>query len=145
MLMNRGFASVSRCDTLPAALALVLLVASIATAQAPIIGPQVRVDVGGGRSAANETTASASEVDPNVIVAAWNDWRDAPPPEGNSPIRMGVARSFDGGQTWEDLLVRPPKGFQRDIEGDPMTAYDDRTGTLWVGAICSLLTFTQGI
>ncbi len=108
MLMNRGFASVSRCDTLPAALALVLLTPSIATAQAPIFGPQILVDVGGGRSAANETTASASEVDPNVIVAAWNDWRDAPP-MGNSPVRMGVARSFDGGQTWEDLLVRPPK------------------------------------
>ncbi len=135
MPVNLGFANVSRCDTLPAAVAVAMLTASVATAQAPIIGPQVRIDVGGGRSAANETTASASEVDPNVIVAAWNDWRDAPPPEGNSPIRMGVARSFDGGQTWEDLLVRPPKGFQTDIEGDPMTAYDDRTGTLWVGAI----------
>ncbi|MEE8155687.1 MAG: hypothetical protein V3T53_12105 [Phycisphaerales bacterium] len=134
MLASPGFASVSRRRMRPVAVALALLTVSVATAQVPVIGPQVRVDVGGGTFAANETTASASEVDPNVIVAAWNDWRDAPP-MGNSPVRMGVARSFDGGQTWEDLLVRPPKGSQTDVEGDPMTAYDDRTGTLWVGAI----------
>ncbi len=135
MLVNLGFANVLRRDKLPAAVALVLLMASVATAQAPIIGPQVRIDVGGGTFSANETTAAASEADPNVIVAAWNDWREAPPPKGTSPVRLGVARSFDGGQTWEDLIIRPPKGFQTDVEGDPMTAYDDRTGTLWVGAI----------
>ncbi|MEE9130220.1 MAG: sialidase family protein, partial [Phycisphaerales bacterium] len=134
MLANLGRATVSRRRMQPAAVALALLTASVVTAQVPVIGPQVRIDVGGGTFAANETTASASEMDPNVIVAAWNDWRDAAPKEGDI-VRMGVARSFDGGQTWEDLLVRPPNGFQRDVEGDPMTAYDDRTGTLWVGAI----------
>ncbi len=134
MLVNRGFASVLRRDTLPAALALVLLTASIATAQAPIIGPQVRIDVGGGTFVANETSASASEMDPNVVIAAWNDLREVVPGESR-PVRLGVARSFDGGQTWEDLLVRAPKGFQSDFEGDPMTAYDVRTGTLWVGGL----------
>ncbi|MCH8822160.1 MAG: hypothetical protein IH984_01505 [Planctomycetes bacterium] len=134
MLVNLRFARVSRRRMGPAAVALALLTASVATAQAPIIGPQVRIDVGGGTSVANETTASASEMDPNVVIAAWNDWREAPP-GGTIPIRLGVARSFDGGQTWEDLVIRAPKGFQAYCECDPMTAYDDRTGTLWVGAL----------
>ena len=134
MRVNLGFANVSRCGPLPAAAGSVLLVASVATAQAPVIGPQVRIDVGGGTSAANETTASASEMDPNVVIAAWNDLREAPPMQ-NHPVRLGVARSFDGGQTWEDLVIRAPKGFQAYCECDPMTAYDDRTGTLWVGAL----------
>ena len=91
MLANLSFARGSRCGMGPAAVALALLTASVAPAQAPIIGPQVRVDVDGGTFAANETTASASEVDPNVIVAAWNDWRDAAP-KGPDIVRMGVAR-----------------------------------------------------
>ena len=134
MLVNLGLASVSRCRMQPAAVALALLMASVATAQAPIIGPQIRIDVGGGTFPANETSASASEMDPNVVIAAWNDWREAPPGE-STPVRLGVARSFDGGQTWEDLLIHAPKGFEGYFEGDPMTAYDVRTGTLWVGAL----------
>ena len=117
-----------------AGLALGLFAASIALAQDPVIGPRVRIDVIGGTFPANETTASASEADPNVVVAAWNDWRRSLP--NDLRVSMGVALSFDGGETWEDdFLVRPPKGFQTDVEGDPMTAFDDRTGALWVGAI----------
>ena len=97
----------------------------------PSVGPQVRLDTGGGTSASNETTIAVAESNPNVIVAAWNDWRIG----GDPPINMGVALSTDGGGTWDDFLVRPPVGFQTNVEGDPMTAYDDRTGTVWVGAI----------
>ena len=102
---------------------------SIALAADPIIGPQVRVDVGGGPQGANETTASASEVFPDRVVSGWNDYRASP------NIRSGFALSFDGGQTWSDFLLRPPLGFQTGVEGDPMVAHDDRTGTLWAGAM----------
>ncbi|QOJ16859.1 MAG: exo-alpha-sialidase [Phycisphaeraceae bacterium] len=112
--------------------ALPLLPAAAALAQPPIIGPQKRIDPGGGTFAANETTVSASEFNPNVIVAGWNDWRRS---TASEIINSGFALSFDGGQTWTDFLLRPPPGFQTNVEGDPMTAYDDRTGALWAGAL----------
>ena len=98
------------------------------TLAAPTIGPQIRIDAA-GVVWANETTASAAEGFPDRIVTGWNDWREAP------NIRSGFGVSFDGGRTWEDFVLRPPPGFQENIEGDPMTAHDDRTGTLWIGAI----------
>jgi len=99
---------------------------------AQIVGPPVRIDPGGGTAAANETTASASEFNPNVVIAGWNDWRQSTSQE---IIRSGFTVSFDGGQTWTDFLLRPPAANQSTVEGDPMSAYDDRTGTLWAGAI----------
>ncbi|MHC4413983.1 MAG: hypothetical protein ACYS0G_01735 [Planctomycetota bacterium] len=110
----------------------VVAAAALATTvagQDPTIGDQVRIDVGGGTAKANETTASASEMDPRVIVAGWNDYRD------QGVIRSGFGLSFDGGETFSDFLLRPPDGFGANIEGDPMVAHDDRTGTLWAGAI----------
>ena len=88
-----------------------------AFAQQPNIGPQNRLDPGGGTAAANETTVSASEFNPNVIIAGWNDWRRS---GGSEVINAGFSLSFDGGETWTDLLVRPPVGFQTNVEGDPM-------------------------
>ncbi len=99
----------------------------------PTVGPQVRIDVAGGIDAANETTAASSELLPLEVIAAWNDWRDSIP--NVEIIRVGAALSLDGGATWVDFLVRPPVPNQASVEGDPMTAYDDRTGTLWVGGI----------
>ncbi len=110
-------------------LIVVGVVTCISRAGGPVIGPQVLVDVTGGSAWANETTASASQVFPQRIVAGWNDYRDSP------NIRSGFATSFDGGQTWNDFLLRPPPAFQASVEGDPMTAFDDRTGTLWAAAI----------
>ena len=98
----------------------------------PKIGPQVRMDVAGGKFAANETSAASTEKTPLEVVGVWNDWRRSTPSE---IINMGVAVSLDGGLTWTDFLVRPPLPNQSNVEGDPMTAYDNRTGTLWVGAI----------
>lgn len=91
------------------------------------IGPPIRVDLGGS-SASNETTISASPANPLEIVAGWNDYR-----EGSS--RNGVGLSLDGGATWSDFLLRPPLAFQANVEGDPMTCADPRTGTLWAGGI----------
>ena len=99
-----------------------------AVAQDPVIGPPVRLDPGGGLAAANETTGAASDVFPGVITAGWNDYRE-------NQWRSGFSLSFDGGESWEDFLLRPPPGNQAVTEGDPMAAFDNRTGTLWGGAI----------
>ena len=93
----------------------------------PIVGNQTRVDIG-NPSPGNETSAAASNFDPNCILAGWNDYST-----GNT--RSGFGLSDDGGDTWSNFIVRPPVPFQSGTEGDPMTAYDDRTGNLWAGAI----------
>ncbi|MEE8153832.1 MAG: hypothetical protein V3T53_02605 [Phycisphaerales bacterium] len=108
--------------------AAVLMPAVVAWGQEPTIGPQVRIDLGGGTAAANETTAAASEMDPSRVVAGWNDLRQG-------SWRSGFSLSFDGGKTWSDFLLRPPPPNQSGGEGDPFTAFDNRTGTLWAGAI----------
>lgn len=115
---------------MPASLAIgAVVVLSAAAGGMPIVGPQVRIDPGGGPGAANETTASASEILPARIVGGWNDYRLP------GVIRSGFSLSIDGGATWDDFLLRPPGPFQASTEGDPMVAHDDRTGTLWAGAI----------
>ena len=116
------------------------IVAGPAAAQMPTVGPPIRIDVAGGTQAANETTGASSELFPLELVTAWNDWRHAPPPPSSELIRMGVGLSLDGGASWTDFVLRPPLANQGNVEGDPMTAYDDRTGNLWVGAI----SFTGG-
>ena len=117
------YAMACPATTLPVSLAVAASVSA-----APTIGPQIRVDMG-GTAWANEVTASAAEPFPDRIVMGWNDYRDSP------DFRSGFALSIDGGQTWADFLLRPPAGFQSSVEGDPMVAHDDRTGTLWAGAI----------
>ena len=109
-------------------LSAVLMPAVFAWGQEPTIGPQVRIDLGGGTEAANETTAAASETDPLRVVAGWNDYR-------LNAWRCGFALSFDGGETWSDFLLRPPPANQSVIEADPFTAFDHRTGTVWAGGI----------
>ncbi len=91
----------------------------------PTIGGQVLVDSFDGLQ--NETSAAASDAMPNVVISGWNDYRDQ--------IRSRFALTTDGGGSWTSFDVRPPGPFQSSVEGDPMTAADDRDGTLWAGAI----------
>jgi len=93
-----------------------------------LVGPPVRIDTGRGTSACNETSVASSEATPMQLLSAWNDYRAGAP-------RIGVGLSRDGGLTWTDGLLRPPLAHQSSIEADPMTASDDRTGTLWAGGI----------
>ncbi|MCH7591418.1 MAG: exo-alpha-sialidase [Planctomycetes bacterium] len=53
-------------------------------------------------------------------------------------IHIGVGVSLDGGATWSDSILRPEVMWQGNLEFDPMTAYDDRTGTLWAGGMSRL-------
>jgi len=96
---------------------------------APVIGAQVRVNVGAGAAKSNETTGAAIGDGGGEVVAGWNDYREP------GLIRVGAGVSLDGGATWTDALLRAPAGHQADVEGDPMTAADPRTGTLWVGGM----------
>jgi hypothetical protein len=105
-----------------------VLLACVAAAQ-PIVGPQIRIDNDGGIYAANETTLSSTDLYPAEVVAGWNDYREP------GTVRVGVSLSFDGGRTWTDFLLRPPAPYRTSVEGDPMTVYDNRTGTLWAGGI----------
>jgi hypothetical protein len=96
------------------------------------IGTPVRIDAAGGTFAANETTVAASAANPQHVIAAWNDWRESSGPYEIGRVAVGL--SLDGGATWSDFVIRPPTGHTGN-EGDPMTAYDDLTGDLWVGGI----------
>ncbi len=113
---------------------------SVASAQVDVDPQQIRIDTG-DCAAANEISIASSNFNPNEIVAAWNDYRETPPPNQCNPTlaeevgRIGVGVSMDGGATWTDSLLRPPLDYQTRWEQDPFTAYDDRTGTLWVGGI----------
>jgi Tetratricopeptide repeat len=91
----------------------------------PVVGPQVRLNTTLGSTRANETSAAAGAQ--TEVVAGWNDY-------GSGAIRTGVAVSLDG-DLWTDQVVRAPAANQADVEGDPMTARDPRTGMVWVGAI----------
>ncbi len=107
--------------------AAAVALSGLASAQTAV-GPQVRIDLGGGTMAGNETTMAAASSNPLEIVAGWNDYR-----EGTA--RTGVGLSLDGGETWTDFLLRPPAAFQASTEGDPMTCSDPRTGAIWAGGI----------
>ncbi|VAX42078.1 hypothetical protein MNBD_PLANCTO03-387, partial [hydrothermal vent metagenome] len=108
-------------------LAAVVASATCAAAQ-PVIGPQQIVDPNNTTGAAvNETTMALTDANPNHIVGGWNDYR--------TQVRSVFTRSWDGGLTWFDEEIRPPVGNRTSVEGDPMTAYDHRDGTLYVGAM----------
>ncbi len=92
------------------------------------VGPKTRVDTGRFSGACNETTMSASYSNPLEVVAGWNDMREG-------LWRTGIGLSLDGGVTWTDFLMRPAPPNQSTVEGDPMTCFDHRTGTLWAGGM----------
>lgn len=116
----------------PLAATSLTMLACYSLAILPIVGPQIRIDVNNGTAATNENSAASLDPYGLEIVGTSNDWRAS---GGSEIIRMAVMVSNDGGQTWTDFHVRPPAANQSSVEGDPMTAYDNRTGTLWVGAI----------
>lgn len=99
---------------------------SSGSARGVTLGPPIRLDVGAGTGWSTETTAVALSGGAGTLIAGWNDTRDP-------FIGTGFAISVDGGASWTDQLVRPPALNQGQGQGDPMTAVDPRTGTMWVG------------
>jgi hypothetical protein len=67
--------------------------------------------------AQNETPGAASPINPNIVLAGANDYR-------NGDASAGFYRSTDGGMTWADALVtRGPAGVFEGA-GDPVPAVD---------------------
>lgn len=91
------------------------------------VGPQIRIDNGTGQL--NESSASSSASRPLEVVSAWHSYDDP------GTIRVAAGVSLDGGVTWGQQLIRPLVPFRKDVEGDPMTAVDPRTGNSWTGGI----------
>jgi sialidase-1 len=57
-------------------------------------------------------------------------------------IDVGVSRSADGGQTWEDMRIAMHPGtmgddYEADGVGDPAILVDEKTGRLWLAALWS--------
>lgn len=96
------------------------------------VEPAVRVDTGGTSHAAETSVAAGAS---GHVVAAWNDLRED---GGVDAWSLGVGLSTDGGATWSDFILRPAGNVISQFEGDPMTAYDPRTGSLWAGGITFL-------
>ncbi len=135
-MLSQAFAGLStRCAQLICTGAVIATTFTCPTASAQdlSIGTPIRIDFNGGTYAANEISIASSESNPLELVAAFNDWRQSS--QSTEKIRLGVAVSLDGGGSWDDFIIRPPAGYRSSKEGDAMTAFDDRTGTLWVGAI----------
>jgi hypothetical protein len=97
------------------------------------VGPQVRVDKGGG-SFSIETAAQTTEADPSEVFAAWYDTRQIPGTPATL-TRLALATSRDGGRTWAESLVDVPETLRSNIAADPMFAHDPRTGTTWAGGV----------
>lgn len=104
---------------------LVLSAVAQIHAEGPTIDPPIRIDSPKGPFAANETTISAGT---QSVVAAWNDGR-------LSEWHVGYGVSLDGGRTWQDQLLFAPDDISTSREGDPFSAFDPRTGYLWIGGL----------
>lgn len=105
-------------------------VTSAGGAMAPGVGPAIRIDA--GESQAAETVVSASP--DGELVASWIALVGE---GGDARWRTDVAVSLDGGATWSTSRLRPPGAADEpfNFEGDPMTAFDPRTGDFWMGGI----------
>ncbi|MBS1723576.1 MAG: exo-alpha-sialidase [Armatimonadetes bacterium] len=97
-------------------------------AQDPIMGGQLRMSVDNASNSGDETSGSSS-LDGSEIVGGFNDYRT----DGTIKSSFGV--SSDGGQSWAQIVLRPPVQNQTTVEGDPMACYDKRTNTLFAGAM----------
>ncbi len=106
----------------------ILAFANIAWGQDPVVYGQLRMSVDNASNSGDETTGSASS-NGLEFIGGFNDYRT----DGTIKASFGV--TSDGGQTWSQVLVRPPAQYQTTVEGDPMSCYDPRTGTLFAGAI----------
>jgi hypothetical protein len=111
-------------------------------ASVPGVGSAVRVDRAPPGVQSGETSIVASPT--GELVAAWMETRrDVVPvddPESEdlaATTRVVAAVSADGGRTWNEQILRAPDAGDGplNVEGDPMTAYDPRSGDFWAGGI----------
>lgn len=108
----------------------------------PVVETAVRVDRAPPGVQSGETSIVASPE--GELVAAWMETRrDVVPvkdPESEelaATTRVVTAVSADDGRTWKEQILRAPDAGDGplNVEGDPMTAYDPRSGDFWAGGI----------
>lgn len=63
----------------------------------------------------NEPAVAVHLLDPDIMVAAANDYR------ASSPSRIGIYRSTDGGESWTNTLPPLPRGHAN--SGDPVVLF----------------------
>lgn len=100
----------------------------VAFAQDPTIGGQLLMSVDPASNSGDETS-SVSTPNGMEIIGGFNDFRN------DGSIKSAFGTSSDGGNTWAHVIIRPPASYQSSVEGDPFTAYDRRTNTMWAGAM----------
>ena len=71
----------------------------------------------------NEPTVRISRTDPNVVVAAWRDFRLGWT-EPNVVRRIGYAYSHDGGLTWSESQLLPDPNPDHLSQSDPVLTSD---------------------
>ncbi|MEN8224565.1 MAG: T9SS type A sorting domain-containing protein [Bacteroidota bacterium] len=71
----------------------------------------------------NEPTVRISRADPNVVVAAWRDFRLGWT-EPNVIRRIGYSYSHDGGLTWSDSQLLPDPNPNHLSQSDPVLTSD---------------------
>jgi len=109
-----------------------LSVRPTAPGQLPRLGPPVRVD---GAPPGVQTAETSIVASPDgELLAAWGDTRLS---QDASVWRIGYAVSPDRGDTWIEGLLGSPaaEAGEVQVEADPMTAWDPRTGLFWAGGI----------
>ncbi len=73
----------------------------------------------------NEPTVRISRVDPNIVVAAWRDFRLGYQ-EPNVIRRIGYSYSHDGGLTWSDSQLLPDPNPNHLSQSDPVLTSDSQ-------------------
>lgn len=73
----------------------------------------------------NEPSVKISRKNPNIVVAAWRDFRTGVSP----PIRrIGYSRSIDGGITWGSVSLLPSYDSTYPLASDPAVCTDTGGG-----------------
>ncbi|HVP65992.1 MAG TPA: Ig-like domain repeat protein [Anaeromyxobacteraceae bacterium] len=124
MFARSLFAPVHRVSWVLASLAVV---AAPQRSAAQVVGENVNIVSGtqwpGGDpylQRQNEPSIAVSSVNPLHVLAGANDYRTVDLPNPNSPDEtgdawLGLYKSFDGGQTWQSLLL---PGYPQDTSAD---------------------------
>ena len=73
----------------------------------------------------NEPSVRISRVDPNIVVAAWRDFRLGYN-EPNVIRRIGYSYSHDGGETWSESQLLPDPNPNHISQSDPVLTSDSQ-------------------
>jgi hypothetical protein len=88
----------------------------------------------------NEPSVHISRVNPNIVVAAWRDFR-----LGYSPAvrRIGYTYSTNGGQTWAVSQLLPDPAPEHATQSDPVLI-NDASGNFYIATTSREITNTTG-